>query len=504
MHLHIIGICGTFMGGLAQLARAKGMKVTGCDANVYPPMSTQLQAAGIDLIEGFSADQLALKPDVWVVGNVASRGMPLIEALLNNGDRLVSGPQWLAENILGQHPVAAISGTHGKTTTSSILAWILEDAGMAPSFLIGGVPENFGVSARLTTAGSPFVIEADEYDTAFFDKRSKFLHYRAKVAVFNNLEFDHADIFTDLAAIETQFHHWVRTLPSNGRLVVNAQEPALSRVMDRGAWTPVDYFHAVHGWAIGEISGSRSASNFENGSESTALSLANSAAPADQRSDQLTDQFQVLLQGSPVGVVQSPLTGDHNRSNVLAAIAAAVALGVPAKKACQAVSRFQGVKRRMQVRGTVNGVVVLDDFAHHPTAIATTIEGLQAQMQRQAISGRILAVIEPRSNTMKLGVVAAKLAPSLQQADQVFAFAGGIQWDLASALSALGDRAHTFTDLDHMVRTIAASARPNDHVLVMSNGGFGGIHEKLISTLANQSLENQSLAKSAHAGQQGA
>lgn len=467
MHLHIIGICGTFMGGLALLARARGHEVTGCDANVYPPMSTQLEAAGIRLVEGFSDDQLSLRPDLWVVGNVASRRMPLIEALLNARAPLVSGPQWLSEHLLRQHRVLAVSGTHGKTTTSSILAWLLEDAGLSPSFLIGGVPENFGVSARLSTSlGShasdplpPFVIEADEYDTAFFDKRSKFLHYRAEISVLNNLEFDHADIFADLAAIETQFHHWVRTLPSQGRLVVNAQAPALARVLARGAWTPVESFQDPEGWSIAPI---------ESSSATSSGSM---------------DAFTVLQAGRPVGRVESPLTGAHNRSNVLAAIAAAVAFGVPAEQACQSVSRFLGVKRRMQVRGEVNQIRVLDDFAHHPTAIETTIEGLRDQMRRAAMTGRILAVIEPRSNTMKLGVMAAKLADSLKGADRIFAFAGGIDWDLDQALLPIQERTLVSRDVDTLVAGICREARPGDQILVMSNGGFSGIHDRLLRGL---------------------
>lgn len=440
MHIHIVGICGTFMGGLALLARARGLKVTGCDANVYPPMSTQLEQAGIGLVEGFSEQQLDLAPDVWVIGNVATRGMPLIEALLNRGDRLVSGPQWLAENILCDHRVLAVSGTHGKTTTSSMLAWILEDAGVSPSFLIGGVPENFGVSARL--AGTPFVIEADEYDTAFFDKRSKFLHYRAEIAILNNLEFDHADIFADLAAIETQFYHWMRTLPAKGRLIVNAQEEALARVIDRGVSTPVEYFN----------------SSSKSSEAEAATQLANNDA----------------------------LMGAHNRSNAEAAIKAAVAYGISFEKACDAMSRFQGVKRRMQLRGEVGGVQVLDDFAHHPTAIATTVDGLRQQMRTGSPHGKILAVIEPRSNTMKLGVMSARLAKSLEQADLVFAYSGGISWDLQGALSPLGDRAAVSGDLDQLVSMITVKARPGDRILVMSNGGFGGIHQKLLSALGHR------------------
>ncbi len=487
MHLHIIGICGTFMGGLAQLARAQGFRVTGCDANVYPPMSTQLEQAGIGLIEGFDEDQLALRPDVWVVGNVATRGMPLVEALLNSGARLMSGPQWLAEHVLSQHRVLAVSGTHGKTTTSAILAWLLEEAGMSPSFLIGGVPENFGVSARYAShrarhinpigvmgsdPGSspdtrpPFVIEADEYDTAFFDKRSKFLHYRAEVAVFNNLEFDHADIFSDLAAIETQFHHWVRTLPSHGHLVVNASDEALARVMARKTYTPLTYIHSPAGWAIAPLA---------------------STGP----SASAHDVFDVLYRGRVAGRVESPLTGDHNRSNTLAAIAAAVAVGVPVNAACDAMSRFAGVKRRLQFRGEVGGVTVLDDFAHHPTAIATTIAGRRDQRARQGDRGRLLAVIEPRSNTMKLGIMASRLADSLRAADKTFAYAGGIDWDLTGALRSLGPSAQVHTSIDELLVAIVAEARPGDDVLVMSNGGFGGLHDKLLAALRTRAPGGQ-------------
>ena len=461
MHLHIIGICGTFMGGLAQLARAAGHRVTGCDANVYPPMSTQLEQAGIELISGFDQDQLDLRPDVWVVGNVATRGMPLIEALLNARAPLVSGPQWLAEQLLHRHRVLAVAGTHGKTTTSSILAWILEDAGLSPSFLIGGVPENFSVSARLS--GAPFVMEADEYDTAFFDKRSKFLHYRAEVAVLNNLEFDHADIFADLAAIETQFHHWLRTLPGHGRLVVNAQEPALARVLARGVYTPVELFHRDDGWSIGPATPAAAAASGH-------------------------DRFELRHRGRPVGEIESPLTGEHNRSNAIAAIAAAVAYGVPTEAACSAVARFKGVKRRLQVRGEVNGVRVLDDFAHHPTAIATTIAGLRDQRAREGRTGRVLAVIEPRSNTMKLGVMAARLADSLRDADHTFAFGGGIDWDLAGALAPLGARAVVHSALAELIGGIVDLTRPGDDVLIMSNGGFGGLHDRLLQALVDSGI----------------
>ncbi|NBW00515.1 MAG: UDP-N-acetylmuramate:L-alanyl-gamma-D-glutamyl-meso-diaminopimelate ligase [Betaproteobacteria bacterium] len=469
MHLHVIGICGTFMGGLAQLARSCGFRVTGCDANVYPPMSTQLAQAGIEVIQGFEADQLDLAADVWVVGNVARRGMPLIEALLNRNAPMISGPQWLGQVLLPRHRVLAVAGTHGKTTTSALLAWILEAAGHKPSFLIGGVPENFGVSARLSPSLvtplaasaingdriAPFVIEADEYDTAFFDKRSKFLHYRAEVAVLNNLEFDHADIFSDLTAIETQFHHWIRTLPAAGRLIVNGREPALARVIDRGAWTPLEFFHHSEHWSIGPVEGGQD-----------------------------HEVFEVLWRGQPQGQIHSPLLGEHNRGNVLAAVAAARAYGIEASEACAAISAFLGVKRRMQLRGEVRGIQVLDDFAHHPTAIATTLEGLRAQMQRRQSPGRLLAVLEPRSNTMKLGVMSSRLASSLESADVVFGYSGGLDWDLSAALAPLGSKFQTHADLQDLVAAVVQAAKPGDRILVMSNGGFGGIHERLLAALA--------------------
>ena len=392
MHIHILGICGTFMGGIAALAKAAGHTVTGCDSNVYPPMSTQLEAMGIELISGFDADQLSLAPDLYVIGNVVKRGMPLMEAILDQGLPYVSGPQWLAEHVLAGRWVLAVAGTHGKTTTSSMLAWILEDAGLAPGFLIGGIPENFGVSARLPGAPraepggqSPFfVIEADEYDTAFFDKRSKFVHYRPRTAVLNNLEFDHADIFADLAAIETQFHHLVRTVPGKGRLVVNGREASLDRVLARGCWTPVERFGESGEWSCGPVD-------------------------ADGACD-------ILLVGMPQGRLNWSLLGEHNRLNALAAIAAARHVGVPPAVAIDALSRFANVKRRMEVKGVAGGVTVYDDFAHHPTAIATTLAGLRAKVG----AARILAVLEPRSNTMKLGTMKADLPGSLADADQVF------------------------------------------------------------------------------------
>nr|WP_199068377.1 UDP-N-acetylmuramate:L-alanyl-gamma-D-glutamyl-meso-diaminopimelate ligase [Chromobacterium sp. ASV5] len=456
MHIHILGICGTFMGGIAAIAKQAGHKVTGCDANVYPPMSTQLEAMGIELTQGFGAEQVDLNPDVYVIGNVVTRGKPLMEEILNRGLPYLSGPQWLAENVLRDKWVLAVAGTHGKTTTSSMLAWILQDAGLAPGFLIGGIPENFGVSARLPGAPaldaasvSPFfVIEADEYDTAFFDKRSKFVHYRPRTAILNNLEFDHADIFPDLSAIETQFHHLVRTIPGNGRIVSNGREPNLERVLERGCWTPVERFGADAGWQLGAL--------HEDGG------------------------FDVLLDGKLQGTVRWGLLGEHNRLNAVAAIAAARHAGVAVKDAIDALSRFANVKRRMEVKGVAGGVTVYDDFAHHPTAIATTLEGLR----RKVGAARILAVLEPRSNTMKLGTMKDALPGSLALADQVFCSAAGLNWNPAEALQPMGDKARTFDDFDALLEAIVAAARPGDHVLVMSNGGFGGIHGKLLARLA--------------------
>lgn len=456
MHIHILGICGTFMGGLAVLARQAGHRVTGCDANVYPPMSTQLEAQGIDLIEGFDPAQLALEPDLFVIGNVVSRGNPLMEAILNRNLPYVSGPQWLGEHVLNGKWTLAVAGTHGKTTTTSMLTWILEDAGYNPGFLVGGVPQNFGISARLTESDF-FVIEADEYDTAFFDKRSKFVHYRPRTAILNNLEFDHADIFPDLAAIETQFHHLVRTVPGQGRLLVNGREDSLKRVLERGCWSEVEQFGAEGnlGWEVENL--------------------------ADD------DSFDVVFQGQTQGRVRWALQGDHNRMNALAAIAAARHVGVPPAQAIESLARFENVKRRMEVRGTVNDVTVYDDFAHHPTAIRTTIEGLR----RRVGKGRILAVLEPRSNTMKLGVMKLALPDSLSGAEQIFAYGAAngrdaLGWDLAGALAPLGERAKTFSDLSALIEAVTAAARPGDHVLVMSNGGFGGVHQKLLDALAER------------------
>lgn len=446
MHIHILGICGTFMGGIALLARAAGHRVTGCDANVYPPMSTQLEEQGIELIQGYGSEQLALNPDLFVVGNAISRGNPLLEEILDRNLSYVSGPQWLSESILRGRWVLGVAGTHGKTTTTSLLAWILEDAGLNPSFLVGGVPEDFGVSARLTD--SPFfVIEADEYDTAFCDKRSKFVHYRPRTAILNNLEFDHADIFADLAAIETQFHHLVRTLPRNGLIVANGGEEALKRVLARGCWTPVEWFNDAAGWQAIEREG---------------------------------DAFAVTQAGKPVGDSSLALAGAHNRANAVAALLAARHAGVPLEVGFAALRRFKGVKRRLEVRGTVRGVTVIDDFAHHPTAIEVTLAGLRKKVGAQ----RILAVLEPRSNTMKLGAMKAQLPASLAAADRVFCFGKGLGWDAAAALAPMGAKAAAFDDLEAMVAAIVAEAQKGDQVLVMSNGGFGGIHDKLLAALA--------------------
>ena len=441
-HIHILGICGTFMGGIAAIAKQSGYRVTGCDANVYPPMSTQLEAQGIELIEGWGAEQLALNPDVFVIGNVVARGNPLMEEILNRGLPYVSGPQWLADTLLRDKWVLGVAGTHGKTTTSSMLAWILEDAGLNPGFLIGGVPQNFDISARITDAPF-FVIEADEYDTAFFDKRSKFVHYRPRTAILNNLEFDHADIFADLAAIETQFHHLVRTVPGNGLIVSNAREQALTRVLARGCWTPVETFGGAAGWQID------------------------------------TDDI-VTLDGIAQGKLEWDLFGEHNRMNALAALAAARHAGVPVAQGLAALGRFKNVKRRMEIRGVVNGITVYDDFAHHPTAIETTLAGLRHKIG----SARILAVLEPRSNTMKLGVMKAALPGSLALADQVFCYAGNLGWNAREALLPLGEKALVEDDFDALLTAVTRAAQAGDHILVMSNGGFGGIHARLLQALA--------------------
>ncbi|HRH85878.1 MAG TPA: UDP-N-acetylmuramate:L-alanyl-gamma-D-glutamyl-meso-diaminopimelate ligase [Rubrivivax sp.] len=448
MHIHILGICGTFMGGLAALAREAGHKVTGCDANVYPPMSEQLRALDIDLVEGFGADQLDFAPDAYVVGNVVTRGNALMEAVLDAGARYTSGPQWLAEHVLPGRHVLAVAGTHGKTTTTAMLAWMLEAAGLQPGFLVGGVPLNFGVSARLGS-GRSFVIEADEYDTAFFDKRSKFVHYRPRTAVLNNLEMDHADIFADLGAIETQFHHLVRTVPATGRLVVNARDEALQRVLARGCWSEVQRF------------GTRK------------------EEPGGLRARGEPHAFDVLRGSLKIARVDWPLLGEHNQLNALAAIAAAEHVGVAPEAAAASLATFQNVRRRLELRGEAGGVKVYDDFAHHPTAMRSTVDGLRRKVGLQ----RILAVFEPRSNTMKLGAMKAQLPWALEEADASFCLQGDYGWSAREALAPLGSRALVATSVDDLVAEVARAAKPGDHVLCMSNGGFGGIHAKLLAAL---------------------
>ncbi len=452
MHIHILGICGTFMGGLAALAREAGHRVTGCDANVYPPMSDQLRALDIELIEGYGASQMALKPNVFVIGNVVTRARAddfvLMEAILDAGADYTSGPQWLAENVLRQRHVLAVAGTHGKTGTTSMLAWILEAAGLNPGFLVGGVPLNFGVSARLG-GGQYFVIEADEYDTALFDKRSKFVHYRPRTAILNNLEYDHADIFPDLAAIETQFHHLVRTVPSKGRLVVNARDEALQRVLTRGCWSEVVRFGALR------------------------------EEPGALRARGEPHAFDVLRGSLKIGRVEWSLQGEHNQLNALAAIAAAEHVGVKPEAAAASLAQFKNVKRRMELIGEAGGVAVYDDFAHHPTAMRTTVAGLRQQVGL----ARVLAVFEPRSNTMKLGAMKAQLPWALEDTDLSFCLQGNYGWDARDALAPMGALATVADNVDALVAAVVAAATPGDHVLCMSNGGFGGVHGKLLAGL---------------------
>ncbi|MEO6408781.1 MAG: UDP-N-acetylmuramate:L-alanyl-gamma-D-glutamyl-meso-diaminopimelate ligase [Burkholderiaceae bacterium] len=456
MHIHILGICGTFMGGLAALAREAGHTVTGCDANVYPPMSDQLRGLGIELVEGWGADQIALRPDLFVIGNVVTRGNPLMEAVLDAGLPYTSGPQWLADNVLKGRHVLAVAGTHGKTTTTAMLAWVLEAAGLAPGFLVGGVPINFDVSARLGKSDAPFVIEADEYDCAFFDKRSKFVHYRPRTAILNNLEYDHADIFPDLAAIERQFHHLVRTVASSGRLVVNAREESLARVLAMGCWSEVLRFGAKK------------------------------EVPGALRSRGEPHAFDVLRGSLKIARVDWPLLGEHNQMNALATLGAAEHLGVAPDAAARALADFRNVRRRLEVRGEADGVTVYDDFAHHPSAIRTTVNGLRRKVDalQASPSARILAVFEPRSNTMKLGAVKAQLPWSLEEADLAFCHSAGLDWDATQALAPMGAQAIVSPNIDDLVKRVVAAARPGDHVLCMSNGGFGGVHAKLLHALA--------------------
>lgn len=457
MHVHVVGICGTFMGSLALLARELGHHVSGSDANVYPPMSTQLADADIELSEGFSAANLVPQPDLVVIGNALSRGNPEVEAVLDQGLPYVSGPQWLAEQVLPGRPVIAIAGTHGKTTTASLVAWLLEAAGQAPGFLIGGVPRNFGVSARLGAEGAPFVVEADEYDTAFFDKRSKFVHYRPLIAVLGNLEYDHADIFPDLAAIELQFHHLVRIVPGRGKLLVADDQPALDRVLEHGYWSSLERMgrHAQSAWRI-EL----------------------------ERDD--ASRFRVIYRqatGEEIdAVVDWPLNGEYNARNALAALAAAHACGVDLARGCAALARFSSPRRRQEVRGEVANIQVIDDFAHHPTAIAATLAGLRAATPK----GRLLAVIEPRSNTMRLGTLRSELARSVDSADAVWWYQpDGLDWSLDDVIAESKPPAALAAEIDALVAAVVVEARPLDRIVVMSNGAFGDIHTRLLDALEN-------------------
>jgi len=456
LHIHILGICGTFMGGVAVLARQAGHQVTGSDANVYPPMSTQLEAQGIDLMQGFKAEHL-IKQDQVVVGNVMSRGNEAIEHVLNKNIPYTSGPQWLAENVLKDKWVLAVAGTHGKTTTSSILAWILEYAGLKPGFLIGGVPANFGVSARLGE-GPFFVVEADEYDTAFFDKRSKFVHYHPRTAILNNLEFDHADIFDDLDAIKKQFHHLVRTVPSEGLIVYNDDESNVQDVLQKGCWS--------------EQAGFACKSKNDNNKQQSLWMIDN--VSADGRC------FDVLYKNKKQGTVKGHLLGPHNRMNALAAIIAAQHVGVPVEQSILALKEFKGIKRRMEVVGEVNNKIVYDDFAHHPTAISKTLQGLRDAVGK----AKIWAILEPRSNTMRMGVHKQQLAPSLGLADEVILFQpADVDWDMQSVVDGVGGSARLIRSIDDIVNLLAGQSLPGDHILVMSNGAFGGIHHKILAVL---------------------
>jgi UDP-N-acetylmuramate: L-alanyl-gamma-D-glutamyl-meso-diaminopimelate ligase len=452
MHVHILGIAGTFMGGVAAIAKAAGFRVTGSDLNVYPPMSTQLEALGIEFVQGYGAEQLNLNPDIVVVGNALSRGSPVIEAMLDRGMAYTSGPLWLAEQVLHERHVIAVTGTHGKTSTTAMLCWILEHAGLEPGFLVGGVPSNFDCSARL--GKSPFfVIEADEYDTAFFDKRAKFVHYRPRTAILNNLEYDHADIYPDVASIRRQFNQLLRTVPGAGRLLVNGQDSELATTLKLGCWTPRETF------------------GLNGASLDWSAHIAKGSAAA---------RFTVNLAGRAAAAVEWSLLGEHNVMNALAAIGAAHHVGVSPERAALALNSFSGVKRRMEVRGVIDGVTIYDDFAHHPTAIETTLHGLRARVG----AARIIAVVEPRSNTMKLGVHREQLAPALATADLSWLLGtADLGWDLGSALAPLGRRATIAASVDALVAGLAAEARAGDHILVMSNGGFGGLHDKLLAAL---------------------
>jgi UDP-N-acetylmuramate: L-alanyl-gamma-D-glutamyl-meso-diaminopimelate ligase len=508
MHIHILGIAGTFMGGVAAIAKAAGFRVTGSDLNVYPPMSTQLDALGIDYVQGYGAAQLDVRPDMVVVGNALSRGSPVVEAMLDRGMPYTSGPLWLAEHVLQDRHVLAVAGTHGKTTTSSMLAWILEFAGLSPGFLIGGVATNFAGTARLGAAPY-FVIEADEYDTAFFDKRAKFVHYRPRTAILNNLEYDHADIYPDVAAIRRQFNQLLRTVPAAGRLIVNGEDVELGTTLEMGCWTPRETFSTAGTGAAGRgtagtgaagrgVTGTGAAGRGTAGTGATGRGVAGTGAtgtgaagtgaagraPAadwtahDEAGE--SARFAVHFRGSKVAEVEWTLLGQHNVMNALAAIAAAHHVGVDPGLAALALAQFRGVKRRMEIRGVVGGVTIYDDFAHHPTAIETTLKGLRARVG----AARIVAVVEPRSNTMKLGVHREQLAPALALADHSwFLNSADLGWDLPAAVRSLGARVSFAESVEALVRGLADGAQAGDQVLVMSNGGFGGLHDKLLAEL---------------------
>jgi UDP-N-acetylmuramate: L-alanyl-gamma-D-glutamyl-meso-diaminopimelate ligase len=452
MHIHILGICGTFMGGLALLARELGHTVSGSDANVYPPMSTQLQEQGITLMQGYEPEHLKLEPDIVVIGNALSRGNPAVEAVLERGLRYTSGAQWLLDYVLQDRWVLAVAGTHGKTSTASLLAWLLEDNKLSPGFLIGGIPGNFGVSARL--GETPFfVVEADEYDTAFFDKRSKFVHYHPRTLILNNLEYDHADIFPNIEAIQTQFHHLLRTVPANGLVISHADDKYLEQTLEKGCWTPIEYFAGkqAKGWQAQAIT-----------------------------TDGL--EFDVLFDSKKVATAKWSMMGEHNIQNALAAIAAARHVGVPAELSIESLSGFKGVKRRMEVCGVVNGITVYDDFAHHPTAIQTTLDGLRKNVGEK----KIIAILEPRSNTMKMGVHKDTLAKSLSLADEVYLYqAGNLGWDLAADLNS--DSIQVFSSTQAIIDKVLSRVIEGDHIVIMSNGGFEGIHQRLLDQLKNKS-----------------
>ena len=458
MHLHILGICGTFMGSLAQLAKAQGHRVTGSDKGVYPPMSDQLAQAGIEVIEGFNPSQLDPAPDIVIIGNAMSRGNPAVEYELDRGLDYMSGPEWMGRYLLKDKWVMAVAGTHGKTTTSSMLAWLLEYAGMEPSYLIGGVPENFSTSARLTDSNF-FIIEADEYDTAFFDKRSKFVHYHPRTLVMNNLEFDHADIFANLAAIETQFHHLIRTVPSTGLVIYPQPEEALQRVIKKGCWSESEELLSEQGWQVRPL---------------------------------LKDfsQFEVLYQGQVEARVEWSLTGEHNMLNALAALVAARHVGVEPKTSALAFSEFQSVKRRMELIGEAQGIRIYDDFAHHPTAIKLTLSGAKARHELENRTGRLVAVLEPRSNTMKMGEHKAALAQSVDDAELVFWLQpDGLDWSLQETLaaeSASNSQQHVFTSLESLLSALNESLQSGDDVIIMSNGSFGGLHRSLLAELSQE------------------